>query len=519
MKNLLFIGLLLPGLCGAGPLDGLLIPLAERKEKESEGWWRFSDELVTFELPAKAVKVVVSQVKSPDVPKPGERNVSSLTMDQEPRENPFARLYSIKMADGEEFGSVRVVDQPWFDKAICWCGPIAMEQFAIEDGNLLQFSQMPEGILKIAQATNGTHRAKLDEWTHSKIPFQDYERIGASLRLNTPSNRTPDEWIEVTRGKEGQEAMVGWLRVGMAVKDIRRIMGVPLKGDDSVEVHEARRVFYDGTGYSFRFTLPVSGGKLMRPAEGWKQTEEIIPPHQVPGEIGNLVSFWNRSLEDEKEKAPPKGARPYVIPKDQIRQVKEAFHRDAPFAGGKQWEDWCQLLLAMDKAGVRDQQAAQMIARRFEENADLRISDAVEVIGLYKIPGRYVMMASLVERILDSPDEGKDAGDFIYIAWMAEKGGLLTLEHVRKAVDHPSAGIRSDALYLIDALPRKEAREIMKKRMIDPDPQIRDRAISMAPYLCAPADESWLRKLAEQEKDADCKDSFERLFHRLKEGR
>lgn len=519
MKILLFIGLLFSGFCWAGPLDGLLIPLQEIDAKESDGWWRFSDELVTFELPGNASKVVVSEEESPDVPKPGERIISSLKMGQEPRENPFARRYRIQNAEGERLGDILVVDQPWFDERLCFCGAIVIEQFAVEDGNLLQFSQMENGIIKIAQATNGTHRAKLDEWTHSKIPVRDFERIGVSLRLHVPSNRTRDAWIDVTRGKRGREGVVGWLRVGMPVVDLRGIMGMPVDSDASGESYEARRIFYNGQGSFYRFTLPVSGGKLMRPAGDWKTVEEIVPAHQVPDEIKGMVNAWFWTLEAAGEKAPTNGVEPHSIPQDEIRQVKDAFRREAPLAGGTQWEDWCQLLLAMNRVGVRDTKAAEMVARRFAESPDLRNSEAVEVIGAYRIPGRYVMMASLVEKILDSSDQRKDADCFFRIASVAQKGGLLTSGHIRKAVDHPIAGIRSDALLLIDSLPRREAREIMKKRIVDPDPGIRERAIYIASSLCGPSDENWLRELAGQEKDDECNMAFGQLFHLLKEGR
>ncbi|RYD35929.1 MAG: hypothetical protein EOP87_06425 [Verrucomicrobiaceae bacterium] len=474
---------------------------------------------MTFELPGIASEVVASQVESPDVPKPGERIISSFTMGQEPRESPFARQYRIQNAEGERLGDVLVVDQPWFDEALCYCGAIVMEQFAIEDGNLLQFSQMAEGVIKIAQATNGTHRAKLDEWTHSKIPTRDFERIGVSLRLHVPSKRTRDEWIDVTRAKRGRNGVIGWLRTGMTVEDLRKIMGVPVKSDASGESYEARRVFYDGHGYLHRLTLPVSGGKLMAPAGEWRQVEEIVPPHQVPDEMEKLVKSWSRSLKQAEEKAAPADVGSHMIPQDQIQQVKEAFQREAPLAGGKQWEDWCGLLIAMNRVGVRDTAAAEMVARRFVDVPELRNREAVEIIDAYGIPGRYAMMASLVEQILDSPGQRDDAHCFFSIASMAEKGGLLTSDHIRKAVDHPNAEIRHDSSLLIDALPRLEARESMKKLMVDPDPSVREQVISIAPRFCELSDESWLRKLADQETDPGCRMYFRVLLDRLKEGR
>lgn len=518
MKIPLFIILFATGLCRAGPLDGLLIPLAERKAEKSEGWWTFSDELVTFELPKEASKVAVSQVESSDVPKPGDRGVSSLTMRQEPRENPFARLYRIHTADGERFGDVLVVDQPWFDESFCFCGPIVAKQFAVENGNLLEFSQMPDGIIKIAQATNGTHRAKLGEWTHAKIPFPDYERIGSSLRLNSPSKRTVEEWIEVTRAKREQTGNAGWLRVGMSAEEVRNIMGGPVKSERATQTYEARKVYYDGTGYLIRYTLPFSGGKLMEPGKGCVETEDIVPAHQVPDEIGKMVRDWVWRV-NEHEKARPKGVKPYVVPEDEIRKVKDAFHRDAPFAGGKQWEEWCQLLLSTNQAGVKDQKAAEMVVRRFGEKADLRIREAVEIFEEYAIEGRHRMMVSFVEQVLDSPDPGKEAESFYWMASMAGKGGLLTSGHIRRAVDHPDKDIRECSLLLIDDLPREEAREIIRKRLVDPDWDIRDSAFFIAPRICVAADEGWLRKLTEQEKDPDYKMAFEQLLSGLKERR
>ena len=278
-------------------------PLADGERslfyRDSAGdWERFSDEWISFDLPKDELL-----------------NVDVFTPDEQPRlqgvgssvgtsDRSFRKVYRLTVGkDRLPYGMIFLSENTWFDEGICLCGAIQLKTFVHRDGNLIELSQLGDAALKKVEVLNDTHRAILFEWTHSALTQKAYARIGCSLRLNSPSKKTREDWIRHTKKMRELEGNFGWLRKGMSTDQIQALVSEKPQAIDNKSIRYTKETLYPGGGRAQdTFTIPLVKGKLVSLPNNWMGYEDLPSVHGSDRWVNDtLDSEHDLGLSDDEE--------------------------------------------------------------------------------------------------------------------------------------------------------------------------------------------------------------------------
>jgi hypothetical protein len=473
--------------------------------RTADGKWRtFSDNLIEFELPEDPLLKVEAFTPSEQPELEVVGGVASMA------DNTFQRVYRIMLTNEIPYLLVLVRTASWFDEGICLCGPIHLKTFALADGNLIEFSQLPGGNIKKVQVINDTHRAILFEWTHSAITQDAYRRIGASIRLKPASKRTEEDWIDFSGKKRGFEAGLGWLRIGTPVSKIRELLGPPTKIDDKQLVYVKDEIEEDGSGWRTRVYLPVKDGKLQRFEEKWMSQDELKPIHGSQAWIRDTLNRWSEEQDELEEGKHPK------LPREDVDLILNTFHKEASYATGWDWSFWCRVIGDLMYLGIQDRKAVDMIVKRINEN-DLPQAEAVRILNLYNVPGLLEMVYKRLLFLMGSSSSAKKHREECDNLFARLKAGNKESEAlIRKGVVHEDASIRGAATDVLNKLPLPEAQRLHKKRIVDPDEYVRLYAIMLVDKLYSTNDVMWLKEIAIKEGNERNRETLEEIIDQLK---
>lgn len=450
-------------------------------EYEAMGKWKtYRDDLISFDLPDSPLLSVESFVPEQSPPL---RIVGSAVGTTD---NTYQKVYRITAGEDIPYGIVLVTEEPWFDEGICLCGPIDLKTFALLDGNLIEMSQLPGGDVKKFQSLNDSHRAILFEWTHSAIIQSAYFRIGASLRLHPASDRSREEWIELSKLHRAFEAGLGWLRPGTTTDDMVDLLGKPERRSDSEVLFVREERADDGRGGRATYTLPISEGRLIRFDAGWAEYEELEAPRGTHAWIEDTLRAW----EDKSEEL-PEGEAPSLPPED-VKLIFDRFHKQAGGSAGEDWDFWCGAIANLARLGVKNEEAAALAASRFSER-DLPQSEARWVMELYELPGWKKLVRDRLGFLMEDSETAISHRNECHNLFASlERGHEASMALIRKGVTHDAEEIRRAAVYFVSKLPSEETLKILRTVLSDQSEGVRRSGILNVDDICTKADLDWL---------------------------
>lgn len=459
-------------------------------------WREWSDELVRFEIPDDPL-VVVTRVT------PAQaallRVVGSFVGTTDHR---FERAYRITVGEEIPYGLVLVSRNEWFDEGICFCGPVVRKTFRCADGNLLEFSQLPDGAVKKVQAINGTHRAILFEWTHSALTREAYSRIAASLRLVEPSARGAADWHALTRERRGKEAGFGWLRLGMDRGEVVALFGEPdrTETDRLVYVREER---WDGGwgGFETR-TLAFHGGKLAPLEEDWFET----------GELPALEASVAWALE-VAEKAKDDQGKPSPV---EIDRVFAEFAGQGPEAK-EHWNSWCRAVYELHENGHEFEAVLPLVEARFLE-PDLEGHYAAHLLSKYESAQLQPLAKRRIDFLLGESASSEQRSSELSNLYGFLDADAEALDLIRRGVGHDDAEPRRAAAWMIHRLAKPEARDAVRALLSDSDEFVRSAAASRAERVCEAGDLAWLEQARENETEERIRKNLEGAIQSIGKG-
>jgi hypothetical protein len=465
--------------------------------RTAEGPWReWSDELVRFEVPDDPL-VVVTRVT------PAQaallRVVGSFVGTTDHR---FERAYRITVGEEIPYGLVLVSKNEWFDEGICFCGPVVRKAFRCADGNLLEFSQLPDGGVKKVQAINGTHRAILFEWTHSALTREAYSRIAASLRLVEPSTRSAADWHALTRERRGIEAGFGWLRPGMDRREVIALLGEPDRTEAGRLVYVREERWDGGWGAFETRKLTFHGERLAPLEEDWLEEGELPA---LEGSVAWALEVAERAKKEEEKPSP-----------EEIDRVFAEFARQGPHAK-EQWNFWCRAVYELRKHGHSSETVLPLVEARFLE-PDLEGHYAAHLLSNYESAQLQPLAKRRIGFLI-----GESASSEQRSSELSNLYGFLddeaeALDLIRKGIDHGDAEPRRAAAWMIHRLAKPEARDAVRALLSDPDEFVRSAAASRAGRVCEAEDLFWLEQARENETEERIRKNLDQAIQSVGKG-
>jgi hypothetical protein len=466
--------------------------------RDAGGTWRvWSDDRIRFEIPDDP-RLVVTPVS------PGEaallRVVGSVMGTTDHR---FERAYRITVGDELPYGLVLVSENDWFDEGICLCGPVVWQAFLASDGNLLEFSLLPDGAIKKVQAINGRHRAILFEWTHSVLTREAYARLATSLRLVEASPRSREEWHRLTVERRGDTAGFGWLRAGMDRSQIEALLGEPDRVEKAGLVYRQEERSPDGSGWFEERKLALAGGRLSRFDEGWLKEDELPP---LEGSVAWAIEVAERSGRDG-----PKPSR------EEIDRVFAEFVSQGPRAT-EQWNSWCQAIHTLHEEGHASEDVLPLVEARFLEPG-LNGHYAAHLLSDYGSAKLKDLVPKRIEFLLgDQAGPGQRGSELSNLfTFLGEDVGLA--DWIRKGIEHGDAEVRRAAAWKVHRLPEGEASGAVRVLLADSDHWVRNAAISRAKRVCVPEDLPWLEQARDKETEERIREEIDEAIAALRSGR
>jgi hypothetical protein len=479
-------------------------------DRGDEGAWKtHTDELISFELPDDPLL-----------------NIEAFTPEEKPElrivggavgttDNSFSRVYRFSFSAGIPYGLLLVTKADWFDEGICFCGPIDLKTFVPTGGTLLELSQLPGGKVKKFQALNSTHRAVLFEWTHSAISQAAYARIGASLRFTTPSPRTTDEWVALTRKHRGAESGTGWLRPGMNRKSVESFMGRPDEEKDGTWLYIREERDEDGGGRRNTVRLSFENDTLLRLGADWNSFEELEPGRGSRAWFHKTIRAWS----DDHDVFGEENKQPIAPDSDDISLMLAEFHRHAPGATGEDWEFWCGVIADLARQKVKDQKAVELIAKRSKES-DLDHNQTRWVFELYDHPELHGFVHSRILFLLGENESARSHRHELHnLMASLDRNDLEAGKLIRKVLSHDDDEMRSTAAYFVDKLPLKDSRKQIKELLADKVDSVRWSATLNINELCTVEDRDWLAGLLAAETNEENRKLMEEKIGQLKSER
>ncbi len=448
--------------------------------RDAGGAWRvWSDDRIRFEIPDDPLLVVTPVT-------PGEarllRVVGSVMGTTDHR---FERAYRITVGDDLPYGLVLVSENEWFDEGICLCGPISWQAFYHGDGNLLEFSLLPDGAIKKVQAINGKYRAILFEWTHSVLTREAYARIAASLRLVEPSLRSPEEWYGITRERRGTVAGYGWLRTGMGRSQIQALLGEPDRAEKAGLVYRHEERSPDGSGWYENRKLALVDGTLSRFDVDWQEEGDL---RALDGSVA-----WALEIAERAENDGPKPTRA------EIDAVFSEFTRQGPQATDL-WNSWCRALNSLHGEGHTSEEVLPIIEARFLEPG-LNGHYAAHLLSKYRSQKLGVLSKKRIEFLMGNQARSDQRSSelsnlFTYLADDEDAP-----DWVRKGISHENAEVRLAAAWKVHRLQGSEATAAVRTLLADSDHWVRSATASRAKRVCGRDDLPWLEEAHERETE------------------
>lgn len=466
--------------------------------RDAGGTWRvWSDDRIGFEIPDDP-RLVVTPVS------PGEaavlRVVGSVMGTTDHR---FERAYRITVGDELPYGLVLVSENEWFDEGICLCGPVVWQAFLASEGNLLEFSLLPDGAIKKVQAINGRHRAILFEWTHSVLTREAYARLASSLRLVEPSPRSPEEWYRLTVERRGEAAGFGWLRAGIDRSQIVALLGEPDRVEKAGLVYRHEERSPDGSGWFEERKLALAGGRLSRFDEDWLKEDELPP---LEGSAAWAIEVAERSGRDG-----PKPSR------DEIDRVFAEFLKQGPQAT-EQWNSWCQAIHALHEEGHVSEDVLPLVEARFLEPG-LNGHYAAHLLSDYGSSRLKDLADQRIEFLLgDQASPGQRGSELSNLfTFLGDDAGLA--DWIRKGIEHGDAEVRRAAAWKVHRLPEGEASGAVRVLLADSDHWVRSASVSRAGRVCVPEDLPWLEEARDKETEESLRKEIDGVIAALRSDR
>lgn len=444
---------------------------AERQvfARSDDGAWKwFEDEFIRFEVPDEPL------LKIEPIEPQARKRIQIVGDAASSADNRYARAYRMTV-NGLPYGVVLLREADWFDEGLCLCGPIMIKRLVLKEDTLQEFSLLPEGRVKKVQALGTKHRAVLFEWTHSAITQEVYARIGASMRLVKGSEKTREEWIELTRKKrpENPTALIGWLQPGAAEAEITALLGEASRRESKRLVYEKDEWDDDGSGVRRTISLPLKKGRLSVLPENYLSYEDL-PPRKGSLEWAKRVIRPDRN-GDEVSKIDPVT----------VQMIFAQFKKQAPSTtDSSQWNSWCQVMHDLAKMGHRDETVAPLVRERFL-STDLEQHYAGWVLKEYRnaeTEELYRKRLKIVLKDCTGPKAGikTDPGESWNLLKFMEMKEAASLDLLREALKHPNDTVRADGYGSGTDLPPAEARKAARHAI---ETEEKEHNLIMATYL------------------------------------
>ncbi|MGE9267528.1 MAG: HEAT repeat domain-containing protein [Verrucomicrobiales bacterium] len=493
-------------------------------------WRRFSDDLLSFEVPDDPRLLV----KSSPWEERGELRTSGSAVGTTDWHH--VRAYQVSF-EGLALGLILVSESEWLDEGGCFCGQVWKRHVYEDEGNFIELQQLESGAVKKIQVLNGKHRAVVFEWTHSLWRQDAYLRLGSSLRFHEKSERGEADWLAEWRRRSGGKRAFPWLRLGMNEAEITALLGEPKKKEGGKWHYERVETSGDGSRARMRHVLPVSGGRLAKLDVNWRSWEEIAP---LEGS-----TEWARQKGEELKKLSEEERAGYSA--QEAARVIGLVLDNAGKSEGYMWETWCRLIVGLAGMEQRDERLTELILRRLEEE-DLPQAEALEVLKAYGQDGVYrrelvkrlrglLRDADLRQRwdelerlLLWAEADDMELTVFLQQAWESGEAGLRglslrfadhldeekALEWVRTGLASTEGEERAGAVTQLALLPEAEARVQLKRLLRDQVVEVRREGAKMARRIFAAEDREFLQAVRNQEEDFYVQSELQRALRELK---
>jgi len=471
-------------------------------------WKHYADEGVEFDYPddpALTLELVDSQSKK-RVPVAGSP-VRTETYNAQ-------KVYRIQ-ADGITWAVLVWSEDEWLEDGICLCGAIALRSYVIHEGALYACSFLENGTLKQFQCLGDKSRLILFESTHLPMAQGDYVRMGRSLRVKKPIQRTEADLKAETFRRYEFSGKIGWLRPGMTVNEIASLLGPPAARRSDAWIYKEA-----DDEWATIWQLPVKSGKLQLLPDGF------VKGREVPPKEGTLRWFEQKvgsakDVDDNIPRKTPQGGWQ--------RKFFEAFVRDAAQSATNKWDSWCQCAQSLHGKGFADPRILPIVKARFLE--PIPQHHARWMLDLYDNAGsqelfkqRLNLTVQAADKAVKEAGSGKPARWSLPDAWSDAHNLLSGIPHLErnlqlpKLLEHPHPSIRGDAFFCLDAMPEPQRTAYARAGLDDLDSQVRAWAANtISKGAGSTEDLPRLRQLLANDKDYYVQEYVKEAIARLEQ--
>jgi len=460
-------------------------------------WKEYQDDLISFQLPDHPLLVVEAVDKNAD------KNIRVIGGVTSMPDNTFERAYWLKAGD-LHYGVILLKGADWLDEGLCMCGPIVYKKCLLKEGNLLEFSMLPNGKVKKVQALGGKHRAMLFEWTHSVIPQSAYFRIGRSMRLKLPA-RKDMEWKKELQKRRGWTGLVSWLEVGEGPDAVRALLGKPAKEEQDVWTFIEESWGKDGSGYQLTSTIDMTGGRYRGVTSHWQNAEALPPkPATVAWALARLESLRKQNTaESEKSRATTADHR----------AICDLFLQNAPHAGNDEWLGWTRLALEMTNMDWKDSRIKDVIVARYRE-PELPHEYSTQFLARYKVPNFQSMLLERSVYVLRHQD--REGEIFQILDSMDPKAFAETIKLV---VAHASINVRTSAYHLAHRLPNADGLMVLGRGLEESEVYARIIASQILSEVVEARDIPWLEQKLTAETNQEVAENIKEALEKARKAK
>jgi hypothetical protein len=455
-------------------------------------WKRYADERVEFDYPddpALTLELIDRESKK-RVPIAGSpvRTVSY-------KPEMIYRIHS----DGITWAVLVWSEDEWLDDGICLCGAVVLRTYLVHQGGFYVFSFLEDGKVKQVQCLGEKSRLILFESTHLPMAQSDYVRIGQSLMVKKPIQRTAAELQSETIQRYKFAGRLGWLRVGMPVNEIELLLGPPTSRRFNARIYEKA-----DNEWLVTWRLPIKSGKLQLLPDNFVKSRELPPKEGTLRWFGKKLGQVKDVDGDVPRKTPRGGWQ---------RSFFEAFVREAPHSSAEDWGWWCQYAHDMFDKGFADSRIVSIVKARFLE--PIQQHHARWILDDYDNVGNQELFKQRLNLCVQAADktlmEARNENDVRWSPFSVWDDVHNLLSGIRRAernlllprlLEHPHPNIRSDAYYFLDVMPEPQRTAYARIGLNDQDSQVRAWAASaITKGAGSQEDIPKLKKLLADDKD------------------